>query len=118
MGWPMSRVLKYNGFSRAQRVVAFPNNSVPELSLLQTVCSSAGITFGRAYRGGYTFIHELGIDNPLNFGSYVMDSGTNYEAVRNTGKVQGAVDRGEPYLDFRSLHFGRRRPGKRCIFSS
>ncbi len=92
----VTRVLKYNGFSRAQRVVAFPNNSVPELSLLQTVCSSAGITFGRAYRGGYTFVHELGIDNPLNFGSYVMDSGTNYTRLSEIqAKVQGAVDRGD-----------------------
>ena len=92
----VTRVLKYNGFSRAQRVVAFPNNSVPELSLLQTVCSSAGITFGRAYRGGYTFVHELGIDNPLNFGSYVMDSGTSYTRLSEIqAKVQGAVDRGE-----------------------
>lgn len=92
----VTRVLKYNGFSRAQRVVAFPNNSVPELSLLQTVCNSAGITFGRAYRGGYTFVHELGIDNPLNFGSYVMDSGTNYTKLSDIqAKVQGAVDRGE-----------------------
>lgn len=92
----ITRVMKTSGFSRAQNVVAFPNNSVPELSLLQSVCSSAGIRFGRAYRGGYTFVHELGIDNPLNFGSFVMDSGTNYTKLSEIkARVTGAIDRGE-----------------------
>lgn len=92
----ITRVVQASGFNRARSVAAFPNNSVPELSLLQAVCAPAGIKFGRAYRGGYTFVHELGIDNPLNFGSFVMDSGTNYTRLSEIqAKVQGAIDRGE-----------------------
>lgn len=92
----ITRVLQSNGFARARKVVAFPNNSVPELSLLQTVCTGSGITFGRAYRGGYTFVQELGIDNPLNFGSFVMDSGTGYTRLSEIqAKVAAAVDRGD-----------------------
>lgn len=92
----VTRILQASGFSRAKSVIAYPNNSVPELSLLQTVCSGAGVKFGRAYRGGYTFVHELGIDNPLNFGSFVMDSGTNFTRLSEIqAKVQGAIDRGE-----------------------
>ena len=92
----VTRVLQANGFARAKSVIAYPNNSVPELSMLQSVCSGAGVKFGRAYRGGYTFVHELGIDNPLNFGSVVMDSGTSYTKLSEVqAKVQGAIDRGE-----------------------
>ena len=92
----VTRVLQANGFARAKSVIAYPNNSVPELSMLQSVCSGAGVKFGRAYRGGYTFVHELGIDNPLNFGSFVMDSGTNYTRLSEIqAKVTGAISRGE-----------------------
>lgn len=92
----IQRVLCANGFSRSLPWIAFPNNSVPELSLLQEVCSANGIRFGRAYRGGYTFVHELGVDNPLNMGSYVMDSGTNFTRLSYIqGKVSGAIARGE-----------------------
>lgn len=92
----VARVIKSNGFSRGTPVAAFPNNSVPELSLLQSVCGSYGIKFGRAYRGGYTFVNEFGIDNPLNFGSFVMDSGTSYTRLSEIqAKVTGAINRGE-----------------------
>lgn len=92
----IARVLRGSGFSRGSKVAVFPNNSVPELSMLQTVCSNAGIKFARGYRGGYTFVNELGIDNPLNIGSFVMDSGTNYTRLSEIqAKVQGAIDRGE-----------------------
>lgn len=92
----VSRILKANGFSRAVSWAAFPNNSVPELSLLQAVATDAGIRFARAYRGGYTFVHELGVDNPLNMGSFVMDSGTNYTQLSTIqAKVAGAIARGE-----------------------
>lgn len=92
----VARVLESNGFTRGRAVAVLPNNSVPELSLMQTVCTSNNIKFVRAYRGGYSFVSELGIDNPLNFGSFVMDSGTSFtqtSTIKN--KVQGAIDRGE-----------------------
>ena len=92
----IQRVLCANGFSRSLPWVAFPNNSVPELSLLQEVTAKNKIRFARAYRGGYTFVNEFGIDNPLNMGSFVMDSGTNYTKLSDIqAKVSGAIARGE-----------------------
>lgn len=92
----VTRILKANGFSRGAPVVAYPNNSVPHLDVLKRVALDAGIQFGRAYRGGYAFVNELGIDNPLNFGSFVMDSGTNFTRLSTIqAKVQGAIERGE-----------------------
>lgn len=64
------------GFAKAAHTFAYPNNSVPELELHKRVCAKAGITIGRGVRGGFVFADQLGIDNPLEFGSYVMDSGS------------------------------------------
>lgn len=92
----IARILKAGGFSRSVPFMAYPSNSTPELSLLQTVANEAGVKFGRAYRGGYTFVNEFGADNPLNMGSFVMDSGTNFTRLSTLqAKVQGAIDRGE-----------------------
>jgi DNA-binding phage protein len=92
----VQKVLRANGFSRGAGWMALPNNSVPELSAFKTVCDACGVKFARAYRGGYTFVHELGVDNPLNMGSFVMDSGTNYTRLSEIqAKVAGAIARGE-----------------------
>lgn len=92
----ITRVMKANGFSNSLPVMALPNNSVPELSLLQDVCADYGIKFGRAYRGGFTFVNEFGIDNPLNFGAFVMDSGTGYTLLSEIqAKVTAAIERGD-----------------------
>lgn len=92
----VTRVLKACGFPRAAPFMALPNNSVPELALLQTVCAESGIKAIRGYRGGYTQVHELGISNPWHMGSFVLDSGTSYTRLSEIqAKVQGAIDRGE-----------------------
>lgn len=92
----VTRIIRANGYWRGSEVVAYPNNSVPHLDVLKDVCKDYGITLGRAYRGGYTFVNELGIDNPLNFGSVVMDSGTTATRLSEIQtKVLGAIDRGE-----------------------
>jgi len=92
----VARVIEANGFTRGRAVAVLPNNSVPDLALMKTVCDEHGIRFVRAYRGGYTFVSELGIDNPLNFGSFIMDSGTVFTRTSELkAKVQGAIDRGE-----------------------
>jgi len=88
--------LRGTGFARGVTYAAYPNNSVMDLTVLQYAADAAGIRLGRATRGGYCFVDELGIDNPLNFGSFVMDSGTTL-ATRTSflqGKVAGAVTRG------------------------
>jgi len=92
----IARVLKANGFSRGLGFCALPNNSVPELSALQTVSGNAWVRNIRAYRGGYTFVNELGIDNPLNMGSFVMDSGSSFTKLSELqAKVAGAIARGD-----------------------
>lgn len=92
----LSKAMRASGFGRAANVVAYPNNSVPELNLLQAVCDEGGINYGRSTRGGMVFVNEFGIDNPLHFGSWVMDSGT--FATRTStiiAKINAAIDRGE-----------------------
>lgn len=92
----INRVLRGNGFSKSVPWMAFPNNSVPDLTILQASCDKAGIRFARAYRGGYTFVDELGVDNPLNMGSFIMDSGTNFTRLSTIqAKVAAAISRGE-----------------------
>jgi hypothetical protein len=88
--------MRGTGFARGVPYAAYPNNSVMSLPVLEYAAGVAGIRLGRATRGGYCFVDELGIDNPLNFGSFVMDSGTTL-ATRTSfiqGKVAGAVTRG------------------------
>lgn len=92
----VNRVLRANGFSRGSQMVAYPNNSVPHIDVLNRVALDAGIKFGRAYRGGFTFVHEMGIDNPMAMGSFVMDSGTSYTRTSELqAKVLAAIERGE-----------------------
>lgn len=88
--------MKAAGMGEVGHTVAYPNNSVPELNLLQAVCSDAGIQYGRSVRGGFVAINEFGIDNPLHFGAFVMDSG-NFATTTSfiISKVQAAVSRGE-----------------------
>lgn len=88
--------MKAVGFGRAANYLAYPNNMVPELTILQYACAAAGVKLGRAVRNGYTNVNELGIDNPLNMGSFTMDSGstatlTSYVAA----KINGAISRGD-----------------------
>lgn len=89
-------LMKAAGMGKVGHTVAYPNNSVPELNLLQAVCSDAGIQYGRSVRGGFVSINEFGIDNPLHFGAFVMDSG-NFATTTSfiITKVQAAISRGE-----------------------
>lgn len=85
------------GMGKAANFVAYPNNSVPELNALQAVCTEAGIAFGRSTRGGMIFVDEMGIDNPLHFGSFVWDSGSFATTTSFIiAKINAAVERGEP----------------------
>jgi hypothetical protein len=91
-----SRLMRSAGMGQAANLVAYPNNSVPELTLLSAVCAEAGIDFGRSTRGGFVFVNEFGVDSPLHFGSFVFDSGT-YATTTSyiISKVQSAIARGE-----------------------
>lgn len=87
--------MRGTGYARGVTYLAYPNNSVPQLDVIQFAADAAGVKLGRASRGGYCYVDEVGIDNPLHFGSYEMGSGT--FATKTSfiaGKVTGAVTRG------------------------
>jgi hypothetical protein len=88
--------MRGTGFARGVVYSGYPNNSVMSLPVLQYAMGEARIRLGRATRGGYAFVDELGIDNPLNFGSFIMDSGTTIATKTSylQAKVNGAVTRG------------------------
>ncbi len=91
-----ARLMRGGGMGKASHFVAYPNNSVPELACLQAVCEEAGIAYGRSTRGGMVFVDEMGVDNPLHFGSWVWDSGTYATTTSQIiAKVNAAVERGE-----------------------
>lgn len=91
-----ARLMRGAGMGKAAHVVAYPNNSVPELTCLQAVCSDASIAYGRSTRGGMVFVDEMGVDNPLHFGSWVWDSGSFATTTSQIiAKVNAAVERGE-----------------------
>lgn len=71
-----ARTLRGMGLSRAAPFIAYPNNSVPHLTLLTNSCAKAGIKIGRGVRAGFFQYDEFGIDNPLHCGSYELGSGS------------------------------------------
>lgn len=85
------------GLVRQNGAIIWPNNSVPHIDMATDICNEAGIFVGRAARGGYTSVNELGIDNPLHCGSWDMDSGTtSYNRLSGMKtRFQGAIDRGD-----------------------
>jgi len=92
----ISQTMRSVGFARAAGFLAYPNNSAPELNVLQYGCNEAGIKIGRGYRNGYTVVNEFGIDNPLHCGSFEMGSGaTATQTSTLEAKIAGAIARGE-----------------------
>lgn len=91
-----SAAMRACGFGRAAGYLAYPNNMVPELTVLQYGCTAAGVKLARGVRGGYTAVNELGIDNPLNMGSFEMGSGSSGTVTSYiAGKIAGAISRGD-----------------------
>ena len=84
------------GFVRGSNVGAFPNNSCPDLTTLQSVCAGAGVKLFRGIRGGTVKFSEFGIDNPLHFGSVEMGSAATATTLQFLkDKLTGAIGRGE-----------------------
>ena len=60
------------------------------------MCDVAGIRLFRGIKGGTVKISEFGIDNPLQFGSVEMGSGTTATTLQYVkDKLAGAIGRGE-----------------------
>jgi len=93
----MSRLMRAAGLSRGAHLLAYPNNSVPELTQLDSACRRAGVVLGRGTRGGFCNINEFGIDNPLHIGSWPFESSATLYTTQTMlkRKVQGAIGRGE-----------------------
>ena len=91
-----AQAMRATGFARGVPYIAYPNNSVPHLDVMAAVAAEAGIRLGRASRGGYAFLDEIGLDNALNFGSWIMDNGVTLATKTSyiKAKAQGAIDRG------------------------
>lgn len=88
--------MRANGFGRGACYLAYPNNSVPHIDVIAAAASKAGVKLGRASRGGYAILDEIGLDNPFNFGSFILDNGTTLATKTSyiQGKVAGAISRG------------------------
>lgn len=92
-----TETMKAFGLDRQPGAMVWPNNSVPQIDMVNDICHAAGIYIGRGMRRGYCSVNEFGIDNPLHIGSQDMDSGTT-SYTRLSGmkaRVRGAIDRGE-----------------------
>ena len=92
-----ARLMRGSGMSRGAHLLAYPNNSVPELTQLDSACRRAGVVLGRGTRGGFCNINEFGIDNPLHIGSWPFESSATLYTTQTMlkRKVQGAIGRGE-----------------------
>ena len=93
----VSRMLRSSGLARGAHLLAWPNNSVPEITQTESACRRGGVVLGRGARGGSVNINEFGIDNPLHFGSWAFESSALLYSTQTMlkRKVQGAIGRGE-----------------------
>jgi len=92
-----SRLLRAVGMGRGAHLLAWPNNSAPEITQTELACQKAGVVLGRGGRCGYCHINEFGIDNPLHFGAWAFESSASLYSTQTMlkRKIQGAIGRGE-----------------------
>ena len=97
-----SRLMRSSGMGRGAHLLAWPNNSVPDLSMTKVSCADAGVVFGRGGRQGNVNINEFGIDNPLHFGSWPFESSALLYTTQTTlkKKLLGALGRGDSVFLF------------------
>ena len=93
----VSSLMKASGMGRGAHLMAWPNNSVPDLTMVQASCDKAGVRFARGGRQGNCNINEFGIDNPLHIGSWPFESSASLYTTQTTlkKKILGAIGRGD-----------------------
>jgi hypothetical protein len=92
----MSKVMRSSGYNRAAAIGAYPNNSCPDLTTIQSIYPANNIQLFRGIKGGTVKINEFGIDNPYHFGSFEMGSGSTATTLQYLkDKLTGAIGRGE-----------------------
>jgi len=87
---------RMKGWLRGSRFMAYPNNSYPDMRIMETVADLAGIKLARGLAGTTVRVGEFGVDNPLALGSIELKSGSagsTYADIVNA--VQGAINRGQ-----------------------
>jgi len=87
---------RMKGWLRGSRFMAYPNNSYPDMRIMETVADLAGIKLARGLAGTTVRVGEFGVDNPLALGSIELNSGSagrTYADIVNA--VQGAINRGQ-----------------------
>jgi hypothetical protein len=98
----IAKLMKASGMGRGAHLLAWPNNSVADLSMTEIACAAAGVCFGRGGRQGNVNINEFGIDNPLHFGSWPFESSALLYTTQTTlkKKITGAIGRGDSVFLF------------------
>jgi len=93
----LADVMRASGLHRQSGAMAYPNNSVPHIDMVNDILPAAGVYLARGSRNGYCSVNELGIDNPLHVGSFPLESATSGYTKLSVikAKIQGAIDRGE-----------------------
>lgn len=97
-----SKLMRASGMGRGAHLLAWPNNSVADLTMTKVACAEAGVVLGRGGRQGNVNINEFGIDNPLHFGAWPFESSALLYTTQTTlkKKILGAIGRGESIFLF------------------
>lgn len=95
--YPLAR-----GWLRGQEFMAYPNNSPPDMRLMEPEAAAAGIKLARGSNGTTCRVSTFGVDNPLNLPSTDLSSGSVYGSTITdiTNALQGALNRGEGLFVF------------------
>lgn len=87
---------RMKGWGRGNAYMAYPNNSLPDMRLMEPVASLAGIKLARSMHGTTVRVSEFGVDNPLAMGAFELNSGSTGSTYADAiNAVQGAINRGE-----------------------
>jgi hypothetical protein len=87
---------RMKGWLRGAKFMAYPNNSYPDMKIMEPVAELAGIKLARGLAGSTVRVGEFGVDNPLALGSVELNSGSAGSTYTNiVNAVQGAINRGQ-----------------------
>lgn len=87
---------RMKGWLRGAKFMAYPNNSYPDMRIMEPVADLAGIKLARGLAGSTVRVGEFGVDNPLALGSVELNSGSAGSTYTNiVNAVQGAINRGQ-----------------------
>jgi hypothetical protein len=87
---------RMKGWRRGSAFMAYPNNSLPDMRIMEPVAVAAGIKLAREGRGTTVRVGEFGVDNPLAMGAIELNSGSTGSTYTDlVNAAQGAINRGQ-----------------------